>query len=452
MKQSIKLLLVGVLFMGMSAMHAQDKNNPWQITIGTNAIDFYPTGEDAPLGGYFDQYFNVSDHWNILPSVSYVSVSKYLEDGFSLGVSGTINRIDKFGDMGVDDLSFYGVDATIKYSFAELMGPKTVEPFLGLGGGYSWIDDNGTGTLNGTLGFSFWFAENLGLTLQSSYRHSFVDDFNSHFQHALGLSIKFGGTDTDGDGIYNHEDACPEVAGLEAFMGCPDTDGDGIQDSQDACPNEAGTAEFNGCPDRDGDSVIDKDDECPDTPGLKLLNGCPDADNDGIKDSADDCPENAGPKANKGCPWPDTDGDGVLDKDDECPKVKGPASNSGCPVPTAEVQKTLNEYAKTILFNTGKSSIKEASNAVLNDIVGILKEYPNSKFSIEGHTDSVGSEENNQVLSDARANSVLNYLVQNGVKKNRLSAKGYGESKPIASNKTRAGRKENRRVEINLMK
>jgi len=114
--------------------------------------------------------------------------------------------------------------------------------------------------------------------------------------------------------------------------------------------------------------------------------------------------------------------------------------------------KTLNDYAKTILFDTGKSSIKTQSAAVLQNITAILKEYPSSNFSIEGHTDSVGSKTLNQTLSDSRANAVMAYLIQNGIDGNRLSAFGFGEDYPIDSNATRAGRANNRRVEVKLKK
>lgn len=453
MKNLSRLLFAMLLVFVYSNANAQDENNPWQITVGVNAVDAYPNGDGAPFSEtIFDEYFNVGDHWNILPSISSISVSKYLGEGFSFGVAGSINKIDKWGDASVDDLSYYGIDGTIKYSLNSLFNSSFIEPYLGLGGGYTWIDEIGAGTLDGTLGFNFWFSENIGITVQSSYKHSFEDYLTTHFQHTAGLSIKFGGTDTDGDGIYDKDDACPDVAGLAAFNGCPDTDGDGIQDSEDACPNEAGLAELNGCPDSDGDGVADKDDSCPTVAGLKSLNGCPDADGDGVADGDDDCPNTAGPAANKGCPWPDTDGDGVLDKDDKCPDVKGTVANAGCPEVTAEVQKTLNEYAKTILFDTGKSSIQAQSAQVLDDIVKILNEYPTAKFTVEGHTDSVGSAELNQRLSDARANSVKEYLVEHGVDAFRLSALGYGETKPIDTNKTRAGRANNRRVEINLVK
>ena len=454
MKNLSRLLLVTLLVFGLSNVNAQNENNPWQISFGVNAVDIYPVGEDAPQGGYFDEYFNAADHYNILPALSTISVSKYLNDNFSLAIGGSINKIDKIGDASADDLSYYAVDGTVKYSFADALNSKKLEPVLGVGGGYTWVDDIGAGTLNGSLGLNFWFTENIALALQSTYKHSFEDYLPKHFQHSVGLSVNFGGTDTDGDGIYDNNDACPEEFGLEAFNGCPDSDGDGIEDSKDDCPNVAGKAEFNGCPDSDGDGVVDKSDDCPTVAGLKSLAGCPDADADGVTDAKDKCPKEAGPSANDGCPWADTDKDGVLDKDDKCPNEAGTVANNGCPeeAPTPAVMKTLNDYAKTILFDSGKSSIKAQSNAVLESITAILKEYPQSKFSIDGHTDSVGSKALNQNLSESRASAVMTYLIESGIDSSRLTNKGYGEDSPIDTNATRAGRKNNRRVEVRLVK
>ena len=447
MKHLSKLLVVALLVVGINSIQAQDENNPWQVQFGVNAIDVYPTGDVSSFG---NEFFNANDHWNILPSISYVGVSKHVGDGFSIGARGSLNKISKLGDVSVDDLSHYAIDGTIKYDF--IKRETVLDPFIEIGGGYTWVDEIGAGTVNGGLGLNIWFSDNLGLTLQSTYKHAFEDYGVTHFQHLAGISVKFGGTDTDGDGIYDKDDACPEVAGLEAFNGCPDSDGDGIEDSKDSCPNEAGSKEMNGCPDADGDGVADKDDACPNEAGLPALAGCPDADGDGVADKDDECPNEAGPAENKGCPWPDTDGDGVLDKDDQCPEVAGTVANAGCPEVTEEVQKQLNDYARTILFDTGKSSIKAESTGVMVDIITILKEYPNSKFTVEGHTDSVGSEKLNQSLSESRALSVKEFLVDKGIEEFRLSAVGYGESKPIATNNTRAGRAQNRRVEINLVK
>jgi len=130
----------------------------------------------------------------------------------------------------------------------------------------------------------------------------------------------------------------------------------------------------------------------------------------------------------------------------------GTVANNGCPEITEAVKAALNSYAKTILFDTGKSSIKEQSAKVLADIIGIMKEYPNANFLIEGHTDSVGSEKLNKKLSAERASSVMNYLIENGIASKRLSSEGFGEERPLDSNKTRAGRANNRRVEISLNK
>ncbi|MBO6879392.1 OmpA family protein [Winogradskyella sp.] len=463
MKNLSRLLFVAVLLISFSTTHAQDKNNPWALTIGANAVDFYPVGEDSPQGDYFDEYFNVTDHWNIYPSLSTISVSRYLSDGFTFTASGSINKIDKFGTNfdpmtgeesinRVEDLTYFGIDGRVSYSLMDLINSNKFDPYLGVGGGYSWLDDLGAGTLNGTLGFKYWITEKLGLDIQSTYKHSFEDVLPKHFQHTVGLSFKFGGTDTDNDGIYDQDDACPEEAGLEIFNGCPDSDNDGIQDSKDDCPNTAGLAEFNGCPDGDGDGVMDKDDKCPTVAGLKSLMGCPDADGDGVADGDDNCPNEAGPAANNGCPWPDTDGDGILDKDDKCPNEAGTAANNGCPEvkPTAEVMEELNSYARTILFNVGKASFRQETDQVLQAMVAIFKDYPKANFTIEGHTDSSGSASMNQALSERRANAVRDYLIANGIDADRLVAKGFGEDNPIATNKTRAGRKENRRVEVKL--
>ena len=476
MKHLNKIFVAVMMVMGLSSQ-AQDSNNPWAISFGVNAVDTKTSagGGHNWLDKHFSQPFAVKDNWNILPSVSYLSVARSIGDNFSFGLAGSVNKIDKYVKFaptapGHDsrgyvvsnpgDLMYYGIDATIKYSFMNLINSKVIDPSLSVGGGYTFFGDSSYGTLNPGAGLTFWFTENVGLELTTKYKKSFGDredasgtpDAPSHFQHSAGIIFKFGGKDTDGDGIYDKDDACPEVAGLKQFNGCPDTDGDGIQDSEDACPTEFGTAALNGCPDRDGDGVADKDDACPDVAGLVSMKGCPDTDGDGIADKDDKCPTVAGPKENAGCPWPDTDKDGVLDKDDACPTVPGPASNKGCPEVTAEAMKRLNDFGKTILFNSGKSTFKDATIPVLKSMVGVLNEYPNSKFMVEGHTDSDGSNALNQTLSENRAAAVKNYLIENGIEAGRLRSTGFGETKPIATNKTAKGKAENRRVEVTLIK
>ena len=460
MKHLNTFLVATLLLLGVGVANAQDENNPWAIEVGVNAVDLFPVGyadgqtdSNEARGELFEEFFNVNDHWNMVPSVSKVAIGRYLGNGFTFAAVGTVNRIETIGDVPADDLSYIAVDGEVKYSFREALGGGFIDPSLGIGGGYTWVNDIGFGTANALASVRFWVAENLGVNFQSEYKHAFEDSYGIiHFQHSIGVVFKFGGKDTDGDGIFDKDDECPETPGLPEFNGCPDTDGDGIEDRNDACPNTPGLAEFNGCPDTDGDGIADPQDACPTVAGVAALNGCPDADGDGITDADDECPNEAGPAANNGCPWPDKDGDSVLDKDDQCPDVPGTVANKGCPEVTVEIIQQLNEYSKTILFDTGKSTIREESYGVLQNIVDIMKEYPNSSFVIEGHTDSVGSESLNQKLSDSRAGSVHDYLITIGMDDSRLTAIGYGESRPIASNNTKAGRQENRRVEISLKK
>lgn len=182
---------------------------------------------------------------------------------------------------------------------------------------------------------------------------------------------------------------------------------------------------------------------------------------DGVIDSLDNCKNTFGPKENNGCPYKDTDKDGVLDKDDACPTVKGIIGNKGCPkveikkeetarVNKETLNKVLKDYAKSIYFNSGRHRFTEETFVILDGIARQLKQYPNAKILIEGHTDSVGSSKLNLKLSQERADEVKQYLVVNGILEINIEAIGYGESLPIATNKSKEGRELNRRVVIKV--
>ncbi len=454
MKQ-IKLFIFALMIIGANDLLAQDANNPWVIGFGANAVHDPMSGVKFTKDPFQKAYIRVQD-WNVIPSISRVSVGKYIDDGITFEASASINELTKKGQLTVPSVTFFSFDGHFKYDLNNIIGKTSFfDPYMLLGGGYTLVDSNGAGTFNAGAGFNLWFNENVGLNFQTAGKHVFNDFYleGNHLQHSAGLVIKFGGKDTDKDGIYDKDDACPDVFGLAAFNGCPDSDGDGIPDKDDACPNVAGLAAFNGCPDTDGDGIPDKDDACPNDKGTKANRGCPDTDGDGVIDKEDACPKVAGPAANKGCPWPDSDGDGVLDKDDKCPTVKGPASNNGCPlVPTVEVMATLNTYAKTILFETGKATFQKDAFDILKTMTTIFKEYPEADFVIAGHTDSVGSDKSNQLLSERRASAVKDYLISNGINADRFTTVGYGESMPIDTNATKAGKANNRRTEITLKK
>ncbi len=231
-----------------------------------------------------------------------------------------------------------------------------------------------------------------------------------------------------------------------------DRDGDGILDDVDRCPDVAGLAALRGCPDRDGDGIADIDDKCPDVFGYARYEGCPipDKDKDGINDEVDKCPDVFGYARYQGCPIPDTDKDGVNDEEDKCINVPGPASNFGCPVIPEAIISKVNLAAKNVFFATGSAKLLAKSFAPLKTVVQILSDNPTFKITVEGHTDSTGAHDMNMKLSDSRAASVAEYLKGNGIDESRISSEGFGPDRPVAPNKTTAGRAKNRRVEMKL--
>jgi len=231
-------------------------------------------------------------------------------------------------------------------------------------------------------------------------------------------------------------DASPEQHGVFNRGDEPDADLDGVPDSADSCP--AGVEDIDGALDTDG---------CPD----------PDNDLDGILDTIDQCPFQAedidGRTDGDGCPdvASDPDSDGVDEPSDRCPNERGVASNQGCPrwhYPGAELTSTELRLTGPVLFEDTTATIRSVSFPVLEVIVEVLKEHPTVSFEVQGHTDSQGDDAANVALTQARAEAVVRYLVQHGIEPSRLTARGYGETRPIESNRTSQGREVNRRVEL----
>ncbi|ETR74610.1 MAG: Outer membrane porin F precursor [Candidatus Magnetoglobus multicellularis str. Araruama] len=232
-----------------------------------------------------------------------------------------------------------------------------------------------------------------------------------------------------------------------------DQDQDGVPDSLDQCPNTVPMVSVNarGCPyDSDQDGVYDHQDKCPDTqPGERVdMFGCSkDSDSDGVMDALDRCP---GTPANAtvdvhGCPL-DSDGDGISDLLDKCPNTPAGVNvdAAGCPQKKAEKKIRLN---LKIEFASGKAEISTNSLDQVKKVAEAMQEYPDSTAVIEAHTDSSGGSEYNLKLSQQRANMVVHYLTNFfGIDASRLRAVGYGESRPVADNQTKAGRKRNRRA------
>ena len=285
------------------------------------------------------------------------------------------------------------------------------------------------------IGLNINFFNEGRLFINSTYRVPITTGtVNYHFLHAFGVAGRITKKkepvvippppppppkDSDNDGIIDDRDKCPTVPGVAKYEGCPvpDTDKDGINDENDKCPTVAGLAKYEGCP-------------------------IPDTDKDGINDEEDKCPNQPGVARYQGCPVPDTDGDSVNDEEDKCPKVAGPADNFGCPV--------IGIKSYEIVFKTGSAILLEKGKPILDTVVAYLKRNPDVEVTIDGHTDNTGSDKVNNPLSVKRAEATKKYLVSKGVNGDRLVTAGFGSTQPVADNKTKEGRRKNRRIEIKI--
>ena len=115
-----------------------------------------------------------------------------------------------------------------------------------------------------------------------------------------------------------------------------------------------------------------------------------------------------------------------------------------------EGDKLIVRFNSAILFDTGKSKLKPASEKDLSEFAGVLKQYPDTNLVIEGHTDNVGKKAKNKKLSETRAESVIAYLDTQGVVRARMNGVGYADDRPVGDNKTEVGRQANRRVEVQI--
>lgn len=319
---------------------------------------------------------------------------------------------------------------------------------------YTTVDyldfEKGGGTNDGYLYHTAGLTFNLGRKKDED--KDGVSDKNDKCPNTpAGVAVDKNGCplDRDHDGVADYQDDCADIAGLTSLKGCPDKDQDGIADKDDRCPDVYGSLDLRGCPDADNDKVADIDDKCPGTKANYKVDstGCPmDDDKDGVLNEEDLCPAVAGLLAFKGCP--DSDGDGVSDLTDRCPNVKGTIENKGCPEIAKEDIKRITVIASKIFFETNSAKLKPVSHAQLDALVDILKRYEAVNLSIEGHTDNVGDDAYNMELSQKRTESVKAYLISKGVSESRLTAVGYGETRPIADNKKASGRSQNRRVEL----
>jgi OOP family OmpA-OmpF porin len=392
---------------------------------------------------------------------------------------GTKTQFDPALGISNVDANLDSLRLNLLYNFLE---GKTFRPFATAGIGWEKYDAGSAGSAK-DVGYNVgggvrWFlTERFGLRfdlrLVSTDVGGDVGERQSNLESMVGAMWAFGKgggapkqvQDSDGDGVPDKKDKCPDTpAGARVDeKGCPiDSDGDGVPDGIDQCPDtpQGWKVDGKGCPlDSDGDGVPDAKDACPDTPrGAKVDDrGCPlDSDGDGVFDGIDRCPGTAaGIKVDAaGCPL-DSDGDGVPDALDKCPDTpRGtPVDADGCPPPPPKAAPLFEGNKKELVlegvnFETNKAVLTSDSLGVLDRVAASLKDWPDVRVEVGGHTDSQGPAAHNQKLSEMRAKAVKDYLVGKGIDPGRMTVKGYGMKNPIADNKTKEGRAKNRRVDL----
>jgi OOP family OmpA-OmpF porin len=368
----------------------------------------------------------------------------------NLGVEGYFNYIltettpFKWNPNG-DDVRIGGYGIEGLYHF---MPQSWFVPFLAVGIGGIHYDFENSGNMNKLsvdygAGVKLFFPDRVAkffladdVALRGDVRHILpLNDKYNDFLYTAGIAFSYGGkkkavepspVDSDGDGVFDDRDKCPNTPRgcIVDEDGCPiDSDKDGVIDCRDKCPDtpQGCIVDKDGCPiDSDKDGVCDGRDKCPDTPAGCIVDkdGCPlDSDKDGVNDCLDKCPN--------------TPAGAIVDKD-------------GCM--HEKITMNLN-----VEFDYDKSDVKDKYNGEIKKVADFMKEFPKTTAVIAGNTDSTGSNDYNQKLSERRANSVRKYLINKfGIEASRLSAIGYGETKPIATNDTDEGRQRNRRVDAVL--
>ncbi|HEX2960828.1 MAG TPA: OmpA family protein [Ignavibacteriales bacterium] len=488
MMRFILCCFVITVFLFQESVNAQQAQRPVKRGHAFSGTLMFGVDGGVTLG--------LTDYGKLRPDIMGRAALEYFFPTSSPGIF----SIRAFGSGGyIKGRDIYRTPVSFRTDFSALGGgvsynfsiANAVFPYIFAGASYMWFDPkdenrnrlprNALGAYkrnevnyNGEIGIRTLLSDQLSFNISAGIQLSPNDNWDDQIakgnndmmlQGLIGFSYSFfTKIDSDGDGVEDAKDMCPDTPpGVKVDQfGCPlDADKDGVPDYLDKCPDTPGgvRVDKNGCPlDSDGDGVADYQDKCPNTPqGVQVdQNGCPlDSDGDGVPDYLDKCPDT--PKDAKvdqnGCPL-DTDGDGVPDYLDKCPNTpKGvQVDENGCPIEKEKVTITK----KIILsgdtnFETGKAQLLSAAYPQLSRLADVMKNNPETKWRIEGHTDSRGSNESNMKLSQRRAEAVADFLESLGIDRKRFEIVPMGSTRPIAPNNTAEGRAMNRRVEVRLI-
>ena len=410
-------LAVAALMVGLGCSSAAFADAPEGRAFVSAAVSYVDDDPDRQVdddiaGGQFGLGFAATERWDIEAFIQAAALdgpASQDQVGIGLDVRHVFNRAGRFSPYLFVGAGVLDIDPD--------NGPRSDSPMYSAGIGFFWdiFEDSEAGL---RTEYRFRNADTAGSSL--------TDDIVS-----IGLLIPFGRSeppvvDSDSDGVPDGSDRCPGTrpgTPVDEF-GCElDSDGDGVADSLDQCANTPAGARVDsrGCErDDDGDGVANSADRCPNTP-----RGAPvDAD---------------------GCEL-DSDGDGVKDSVDQCPNT---AANVRVDTRGCELRGEIN--LPSVQFETNSDRLRAGAETSLDDAARTLLRYPELMIEVEGHTDSDGAAEYNEGLSTRRALTVRDYLIEAGVAGDRLTARGYGEARPIADNGTADGKRQNRRVVLRLL-
>ncbi|GEM_PF-1262614 len=420
-----------------------------------------------------------------------------------IGVEGELGVIPTIakGTAGTE-LDYSTTDLTFRAHLVAQLRARNPEnkfiPFVLVGGGgFTIVSTNSEGRENDPsqyiqadtdaafyfgVGFKYRITDRMGLRLDGRLLlvpssenadppREDVKKVTQDFEALASFYMSFGNSTT----VVVEQEDVPED---------DDPDKDGIRGAADQCPTDPEDKDAfqddDGCsePDNDGDGLLDASDKCPtdaeDKDGYQDEDGCPDPDNDGdgLNDQQDKCPAEPEDKDNfqddDGCPDLDNDGDGVLDAQDKCidkPETKnGYQDEDGCPDEIPEKIRKFTGAIQGINFRVNSDALLATSNKTLDKAVAVLKEFPDLKLEIQGHTDDQPLKAkkgakfaDNLELSQGRAESVRAYFIKKGIDESRLSAKGFGDANPVVpieglkGAKLTTARSKNRRVEFQLV-
>lgn len=412
--------------------------------------------------------------WYLAPALGYVAADsdRGADDGFNaqLGIGRLINEqwnlelnaihagMDFTNTAGEYDQGGVELDGLYFFSRELRWNPYGL---LGIGTMDTEVPGRSSANLLGSIGGGLMHQVNRrgsAVRLDARYRYD-GDDTSLTSQNSfadwvfnVGFTIPFGA----------------KTATETVAVGDSDGDGDGVSDADDRCADTpAGTpVDGTGCmADADHDGVTDSKDRCPKTPAARKVNqhGCEnDSDRDGVVDDLDRCPGTpAGGKVNPiGCEM-DSDADGIVDSKDQCPGSRpgDKVDDKGClsmmeqSIPPGLTFSVTGEAftLRGVTFEYDSALLTEASATVLSGVAATLRDRPELRVEISGHTDNRGTEPYNTELSRQRAEAVKSFLVKNGVVEANVEAKGYGSTRPIADNGSLEGQAQNRRVELRVL-